>query len=81
MKKIFTRSTLYLVKFLVYGGIAAYGYSENSKYVLVWMLLALMMLAFFIVISIKEEIDEIKTTQNEFQQVEKQIDQNIQNFG
>lgn len=39
---------IYLIKYLIYGGISVYDYSIGSKYTLGWFLLAILMLFFFI---------------------------------
>ena len=49
---------LYLIKFLIYGGIASYDYSIGSKFTLGWEMLAILILAFFIVEEVKEVIEK-----------------------
>jgi hypothetical protein len=46
MKKICWSAVFYYIKFMIYGGIAVYDYSINSKWVLPWLLLAIMVLIF-----------------------------------
>ena len=46
---------IWLIKFAFYGGIACYDYWIGSKYMLGWLLLALLMLAFYIVDEIKQK--------------------------
>ena len=55
---------VYLIKFAIYVGIASYDYSIGSKWVLAWSMLAVMMLAFFIVEEVRhlfEEYSKLKT--------------------
>lgn len=56
---------LYLLKFCVYGGISAYDYSIGSKWVIAWLLIALLVLAFWIVGDVKHTIENFKNTDNE----------------
>ena len=46
---------IYILKFAIYGGIAAYDYSIGSKYMVAWLLLAWFMLALSIINELKEE--------------------------
>jgi len=55
MKKL-RYNDLYLLKFAMYGGISAYDYSIGSKWVIAWLILALLMLAFWIVGDIENTI-------------------------
>lgn len=56
MKKLIYND-LYLLKFAIYGGISAYDYSIGSKWTIIWLIIALMMLAFWIVGDIKNTIE------------------------
>jgi uncharacterized membrane protein len=49
---------LYLIKFLIYGGIASYDYSIGSKFTLAWAMLAILTLSFLIVEEVKEVIEK-----------------------
>lgn len=53
MKKL-TWNDLYLFKFCFYGGIAAYDYAIGSKWTIAWLIIALLVLAIWIVQKIKE---------------------------
>lgn len=55
MKKL-TWNIIYLLKFTIYGGISAYNYSINSKWTFAWLILALLMLAIWIVGEIEDLI-------------------------
>ena len=59
MKKL-RYNDLYLLKFAIYGGISAYSYSISSKYTFLWLITALMVLAFWIVGDIKHFIQNNK---------------------
>lgn len=47
MKK-FKFNDLYLLKFVIYGSISAYDYSINSKFTIAWLLLAILMIVFWL---------------------------------
>lgn len=51
----------YLIKFLIYGGIASYDYSIGSKFTLAWAMLAILVLAFYIIDEVKDELKKLKT--------------------
>ncbi len=57
-KKINWTSVIFLIKFLVYGYIAAYDYAIGSKWMVCWGLLSLLMLAFYIIEEIKFAMKE-----------------------
>lgn len=57
MKKLKSHD-IYLLKFVIYIAISAYDYSIQSKWVIAWLGLALMMIAFYIIEDIKNHIDE-----------------------
>jgi hypothetical protein len=56
MKKL-NHNDWYLLKFAIYGGISAYDYSIDSRWTFIWLIFALMMLAFWIVGDIKNTIE------------------------
>ena len=56
MKKL-SHNDWYLLKFAIYGGSSAYNYSIGSKWTIIWLIVALMMLAFWIVGDIKNTIE------------------------
>lgn len=55
---------IYLAKFVIYGGISAYDYSIQGKWTFAWLILALMMIMFFIDATIKESRERNFTKQD-----------------
>lgn len=52
MKKL-SWNDMYLLKYILYGTISAYDYSINSPWTLAWLLLATLVLAFWVEGNIK----------------------------
>ncbi len=53
--KNLTWNDIFLLKFCFYGGISAYDYSIGSKYTFGWLVLALLVLAIWIIEKIREQ--------------------------